>query len=590
MSQVIKKNPFENSTPDGISPEDVIDLFVPVFKEYYSVPAIGHTFINGSRGSGKSMIFRFMSPDCQMLSTGKGINELDYLAVHIPIKRGSIDKTELTLLKNKHGDAILNEHLMTVTFSLKVFQCFKNLPHAKTAENLHGFKSFYKKFLDTLENSGWSTAESKIEHHSIDEVFESIISILEKVDKKFLNDYIRKLIGTLDPIPYSGPICTFWEFLYPLLIEFRKLVNNRPIYLLLDDADNLSLIQVKILNTWVSYRTTNDVSFKISTQLKYPTYRTVNDSRIDTPHDYAEINISEIYTSNRGLFKSRVKEVVEKRLNKYGFEGITAEEFFPPDEDQENAIRTLYEKYSKEHDKDYAYRYSRPDFMKSLKGNLHTYSYSGFNQLVNISSGVMRNFIDFSHKMCSAEFTKAGTNDIRFIRSGIQDDEIKKYSRWFFDENFDHYARDQDNTREDNSKFSKLRNLIKAFGESFHVILFSEHSERRVFSFALQNEPDLETAEILDLGVQLGYFHKSAIGNKLGTGRSKLYILNRLLAPYFKLDPSSFAGYKFVTTTTVNQAMKNPDWLIGKVARADDADAVLNNPQQSLFSQETEQQ
>src|SRR5690606_24451303 len=181
------------------------------------------------------------------------------------------------------------------------------------------------------------------------------------------------------------------DFLMEILkgIKSLEFMPNAPIYLLIDDADNLNLMQTKILNSWVSTRTSKNVSFKISTQLKYKTFKTTNNSRIDTPHDYSEINISDIYTSKKGLYKDRVKEAIERRLKKFGYPNeLKAEDFFPKDSEQELKIEKLFENYKEDKGYDYAYRYARPDFMKSLKGNLNTYSYSGFNNLVNISSGI----------------------------------------------------------------------------------------------------------------------------------------------------------------------------------------------------------
>jgi len=102
---------------------------------------------------------------------------------------------------------------------------------------------------------------------------------------------------------------------------------------------------------------------------------------------------------------------------------------------------------------------------------------------------------------------------------------------------------------------AKLKNLIFAMGESFHQILVSDRSERRVFSIALSNAPTEEIKEILDLGVQYGYLHEATIGNKKGTGRTLLYILSRRLAPQFTLDPTSFAGYLFVTNEALLAAL-----------------------------------
>ncbi len=47
------------------------------------------------------------------------------------------------------------------------------------------------------------------------------------------------------------------------------------------------------------------------------------------------------------------------------------------------------------------------------------------------------------------------------------------------------------------------------------------------------------------------------IGNKEGTGRARLYILNRALSPFFGLDPSSFAGYKFMNSSVLEVALTN---------------------------------
>ena len=50
---------------------------------------------------------------------------------------------------------------------------------------------------------------------------------------------------------------------------------------------------------------------------------------------------------------------------------------------------------------------------------------------------------------------------------------------------------------------------------------------------------------------QYGYIHKGSIGNKSGTGRNRLYVLSRILAPHFKLDPTSYAGYKFMSSSVL---------------------------------------
>ncbi len=580
------KSPFEYTTPDAIPAKDVVDLFVPVFREYYNVLNIGHTFVNGPRGSGKSMMFRYMSPDCQCIANKTNIKNLEYFAIHIPIKEGQLDKTDLTLLEGKYGEALINEHFMVINFAIKIFERLSAAEFVDTSKLLDALKLFYKNtFLPLLNYAGWNKAEElPQEKNKCKDIFDHIKEECSALNREFTMKFLYRLIQTEGPMPYIGPICTFSDFLHPLLKRIKELPSmpEGTVYLLIDDADNLNKVQTKILNTWVSLRTSKDISFKISTQLSYKTYRTINNSRIDTPHDYSEINISEIYTTKKGLYRKRVKEAVKRRLTKYGYDSISVEDFFPDDQEQKKKIKKLFDEYEINSGYDYAYRYAKPDFMKSLKGNLNTYSYAGFDTLVNISSGVMRHFIDFANHMYTHQLAKTGIHNINHIDPGIQDQEIKEYSNWFFAENFTKLMDDADNTEEEKNDFNKLRNLIEALGQTFNLILFSEAKERRVFSFALQNEPDKELRKILNLGVQNGYFQRSLIGNKMGTGKAQLYILNRLLAPHFKLDPTSFAGYKFVTCDVLNEALRNSRTIIGRV-KAKGVDSVFDNPQQLLF-------
>jgi len=324
------KNPFEYKNPDAILPKDIIDLFVPVFGEYYNIPLVGHTFINGARGSGKSMMFRYMMPDCQMLIDNQGnkldkpraITDLEYFSIFLPIKKGHLNKTDIKL-NESHGDSILNEHFMVTHFSLIMFDELSKLEIEDNHLHLVKLKEFYNEiFVEELIYSGFD--EDKIinvnDVKSIRDIFKSITKTLKLINKQFQMDYINKLVNTQDAIPYNGCILSYSDFLTQIIKEFRQLPfmpNDKPIFLLIDDADELSVLQRKILNSWVAIRSTDVISLKISTQLKYKIFTTVNGSRIDTPHDYSEINMNDIYTTKRDLYYERVKAVVEKRLIRY---------------------------------------------------------------------------------------------------------------------------------------------------------------------------------------------------------------------------------------------------------------------------------
>ena len=131
-------------------------------------------------------------------------------------------------------------------------------------------------------------------------------------------------------------------------------------------------------------------------------------------------------------------------------------------------------------------------------------------------------------------------------------------------------------------RIARLRNLLSFLGGLFFLKLVSDDAERRVFSVAVTGEPERDVFEVFEFGVELGYFHRSSIGNKDGTGRTRLYVLTRRLAPHFNLDPSSFSGYQFITNGVLRRAFIDPDTTLRDVKRRG-VNAVSQDHQPELF-------
>lgn len=595
MTTVINKNPFEVQTPEGMKAEDVIELFVDVFTDFYHVPRQGHTFLNGPRGSGKSMMFRFMLPDCQTLHLNKKINQLDYFSIYIPIKMTSINIVDVERLE-RHANIMLNEHLLTMYAATKTFyslsQYFESFEDSKR-DCTKVLSSFYlNDFNSLLDNSGYTGDKYPlVGTDTIASIFSKIQKICDRIYQDSLY-YIKRLTFSKDMSEYiySGPICSYLDFLFPLLSKIKKLplFPDRPIFLLIDDADNLSDIQKKILNTWVSYRTSAEVSLKISTQLNYNIFRTVSGVTIDTPHDYSEVNIATVYTSSKNKYRERIREIVNQRLKKVGIQA-TADNFFPANEKQEKRIREIYEKIKEDYLEkgqgyrpgDDAYRYATSEYIKELKKGRSgsTYSYSGFKQLVHISSGIIRLFLEPAASMYSEMVSIHPGKPITCINPSVQNDKIIEYSYQFMFQEFDKMKKDEENLVKENGKTNplnvpeKMRNLINGMGGLFHEILVSDRSERRVFSIALTDTPDAELSEVINLAVRNGYLTESSIGDKDRIGRCRLFILSRLLAPYFFLDPSSYAAYKYMSSSTLKIALKDYKSFIKTVLKKRDEES-----------------
>ena len=573
--ETLKDNPFSVQTPESIPAQWTVDLFVDSFSDFPKLQVPGHTFIHGPRGSGKSMMFRFMQPDCQALATGKKLHELEYFGAYVPVKNMEAAPVELRRFEYHGGNFVFNEHLLCAYILVKLFRQFKSnpVPFDASRFDVEEAKAFLSEtFLQRLSDCGWKT-EAKIPPTLDIESFFDFMAVTINEIWVFARRFIKSVAMSQAAIEsYNGPLCSYHDFLLPLLSGFvakLSIFPKAPLFLLIDDAGYLNIAQTMVLNSWIASRTSSDVSIKVSTQLDYRTYKTYSGQRVESPHDFSEINISTVYTSNKEKYRQRVLEIVERRLSKAGIRQ-QVEEFFPEDREQMRAIKAIDEKYREDWEvdgkgyraRDDANRYARPDFIRALGGTkkaTSTYSYSGFDQLVHISSSVVRYFLEPASQMFSEQKANlSGGEAVTLITPTIQNRIIRHYSDKFLHSDMDREKKESESI----DTLSQLENLLNAMGQTFHACLVSDRSERRVFSIALSDRLDDETKKVLDLGVQLGYLHASTIGNKKGTGRVPQYILSRRLAPSFNLDPTSFAGYLFVTNARLKQAMMKPEvWL-----------------------------
>ena len=593
MTTTLAKNPFQITTPEGLTAEETVSLFVDVFTDFQKIIDPGHVFLIGPRGTGKSMMFRYLQPDCQCLDRKCHLSDLPFLGVYVPLKDTNFSLAELRRLEHRHASDILSEHILVTHFAVKIFKTLAK-PELYPVED-SDVASIRKFFNNSFLPSVLQGATNSNDYHLDDEctaadVFEKMSTISEAMYKKAF-DFAKRLAFRTDLIPYDGPLHDYSGFLLPILSSLAELPGfpEGSIYLLVDDAHWLTETQARVLNSWVATRTSHRISFKISTQYNYKTYYTLSGVTIDTPHDYYEIDISTIYTGgSKSKYKDRIIAIVAKRLDAFGIHDILAEQFFPDDKDQEEEIRTIEEEYKQKHDRgegkghyrsDDALRYARPDYIKSLAGprkSSSKYSYAGFKQLVHLSSGIVRHFIHPAHLMYAEAVSQNNGNRVKEIPPSIQDAIARDEANGFLFSDLERITKRGHPEAPPQEDVKRLSNLIEGLGGLFRQILLSDRSERRVFSIAFSDVPSEEVSRILDLGVQLGYFHKSTIGRKdsKSGGRTRLYVLNRRLAPIWTLDPTGFAGYLFLQNTLVEDAMTQPSSMLRRVAKKGIPDGI----------------
>ena len=324
-------NPFAVQTPEGLSAESMVSLFVDVFADFQLIRNQGHTFLNGPRGSGKSMMFRFLEPDCQQLATGSSLKDLPFFAVHVPIKNTRLNLTEIECLRGSHAEALIAEHYMVLVVLSRCVDALRRANLPEGPDELIELSDFCSTKISALLFAiGYgSPLEDVPECPNLEQLLRWLEDTLHLCMRE-LSLYLKRIAFPGGDLAYRGSLGNYVDFLCPFIRQLRGLsfLPDGPVYLLLDDADNLSETQTKVLNEWVSTRSTDDVCLKVSTQLRYKTFRTVTGGTISTPHDYDEINISAVYTSQRSRYKGRMYSIIRKRLELYGMDG-NPETFFP---------------------------------------------------------------------------------------------------------------------------------------------------------------------------------------------------------------------------------------------------------------------
>lgn len=572
----MNNNPFTVSSPEMMDAAEMRRLYVPLAANF-EIGDAGHIFVHGHRGCGKSMMLRLMAPDCKTLELNCQLTQLPYLGIYASIKSTDLDIAEFDRIKNQYAGVVLAEHALCLFVASKALQSLRE--HTGNALQSEAARTELASFLEktVLKRLGEKVADSHSQH--------PLESAIEAIDSKYSEfmDYMRQLSLSEQYTPFQGRVVGYREFLFPLcasLTSLSCLPTGKPVYILLDDSDNLNAVQTQVLNTWISYRTGAKVSFKISTQLGYKHYKTSSGQRIEAPHDFKEVTISTIYTGGaaKGAYPSWVEEIVTKRLKENGI-NASAKEFFPEAKEQEEEIEKIKDALKAKWEQegrgfrpgDDATRYARPDYIKGLGGSskqTRTYLYAGFDQLVHISSGIIRYFLDDAASMYAEEFkvvqAKAKTGEIvalQSIRPSIQDQVVRDSADALMIDNLDKLSEEVEcgeASTSEKEEFRYLRNLIQTLGGVFQQILLSDRSERRVFSIALSDTPSAEVMKILKLGVRHGFLYEGTIGSKDGRSRTRRFVLTRRLAPMFKLDPTGFAGYLFVTNDFLHSALTNP--------------------------------
>lgn len=107
------------------------------------------------------------------------------------------------------------------------------------------------------------------------------------------------------------------ELIIKIVIKSLDVFKNTRFYILIDEFENLTIEQQKIINTWIKH-VNKDVIFNIAYKKYYkPTNLTVGSENITEVHDYRVIDVEEDVCGNEDKFKLLVAEIVINKIQMF---------------------------------------------------------------------------------------------------------------------------------------------------------------------------------------------------------------------------------------------------------------------------------
>lgn len=597
------QNPFEIKPPEELSTELISKLFVKEFTEHNALIGNYHTFIFGSRGSGKSMHFKYLEPRCQA-NEFQGLEEFlksgfPFIGIYINCNKGDFTKQEfVNLFEEKELPGILIERLITHYFVMDISECTLKTFNDQLSELLsdENEEKVFTKIAEWLRLE--NTKEKSLTQLKL--IFRDEKLKITDAIKNYYEDYgIEGNKLTTNIKRFADVSLEEGDFLYVLFSSLRQEVLKKetvPFYLLFDEANELLDFQRKIINTLITQRKHALVSVKVSCQpLMYRPYIDLKGRSIQETHDYYLIEMDSLYTTNKNSYYDRIKEIAERRLNIAGCKVTDIKKLIPENPADIEKIKKAEEMTVKEYEslppeekpKDkttFVRKYAMARFFQNFLKKT-SYGYSGFGNLVHFSSGIIRSFLEPLYEMLE-EYIKRNpgikVTEIDSLPYEIQREEIEKYSNIFIEKEIINQMRLEPEGSEDRKILEGLKNLLGSLGSILALRLKDEKSrEPRIISFAIkESSRDSYLQKILDYGVMKAFFHQKWYRAKSGYEMLECFILNRRLCPRFHLDLSSFQGRLELSQDDLLTAIKDPNSFIKKFEKEQEEEQTV---QMQLF-------
>lgn len=532
-------NPFEYVGANDLSEAQILDYYIEDFNYSRFIQSKRNVLLVGERGCGKSMTLLYNSWPLQRLKAEreKYSPSLKMIGVYLPCNTPLIHKREFQLLDDFPA-LVISEHHLVLSLVYNIAQTLASVP-------------------GVMEGADEKTLRSRIEFifnadlPSDVPFFDAIMYFIDRENlrtQRAINDNKSPSVSYEDTFSFSSTVV-------PILGCTRSIPKLRDSHfiLLFDDAHNLNTQQIRTLNSWIAYRDHSLFSFKVAlASISEGSLLTISGGTILEGHDYTRLDMVQPFHNDTSDFGRLADRLIKRRLEKFNIL-VSPEEFFPNSpklqqdlEESEKVIRSDAEKQYGTDSKriaDYVYKYKRAHYFRNRPPKANRPEYSGFDTIVFLSTGVIRNLLSPCYwmydKMVSLRAeSKTDPHVISEIPPHVQTEVIIERSRDLWDRLRAglHQSIEGCSGEDADRCYQLLDNLAIHFRER----LLYHKSEPRANSFTISGqEPVLmeKLNHLFDIlkAAQLIFIRSGPAKDK---GKRELYYVpNRMLWPERGLDP-----------------------------------------------------
>ena len=532
-------NPFEFEAANNLPTDAIIDYYIEDNNYSRFIRSKRNVFLIGERGCGKTMTLVYNSLRVQKHKATKEQVQvpLDFVGIYIPCKTPITQKAEYLLLE-EFPAVVLSEHYLTLSILFEIANNLSEIPDILSKDEEQRLRQQIRFAMDI----------------EIQDEFSFFNALKLAIQRE--NALTQRALNEAEPDAFYKDARSFSTTVIPLIDMLKETSKLRDSHflLMLDDAHDMNPHQSRAVNSWIAYRDHSTFSFKVaSAKVGQPSYITTTNGSIFEGHDFVLIDMEQPYHNNESNFGQLARKVIQKRLAEIHIEK-KPEDFFPANpqfekelEQCKQAVRKrAEEQYSDGSQKqinDYVYKYTRAEWFRTRSPHANLPAYSGFQTLVYLSTGVIRNLLEPCYWMYDEETSRLPRDNtqapvIKEISPAVQRERIIHRSRRFWEWLKSGLDKSIENCSRDEAE--QVHNLFDSLALLFRERLEHHRSEPCAISFTISSfdgECHNDLLKLLDIARKAQLLYTRGGSAKEKGKLETYYIPNRMLWPARGLDP-----------------------------------------------------